>query len=214
MVMALPLPAGQAHHFWLPLPQVVAVEPLDKMVVAQPMGRLAVLAVEVDITAQVAQEILQVFLHHKEIVVVMLLVLGSIHQAVVGAHLRLAAHSAARHPAMVALVQQTPSLAHPSLMLAAEAALQQVQREAVEQVVVVLAHLAQVQQQREQLIQAVAVAEQETAQTVHLFLVALAAQVLSSSATLALPNSWLVVLSPSLVVMSSTHSHQLDTWLH
>jgi hypothetical protein len=41
----------------------------------------------------------------------------------------------------------------------------------------------------------------------------LAAQALSSSATLAQPNSWLVALSPSLVVMSYTHLHQQDSWL-
>jgi hypothetical protein len=40
---------------------------------------------------------------------------------------------------------------------------------------------------------------------------ATAALALSSSATLAQPNKWLGALSPSLVVMSSTHSHQADT---
>jgi hypothetical protein len=102
---------------------------------------------------------------------------------------------------MVALEKRHLYLAHLLLMLAAVVVLETPQMEQAGQVAAVRHLVALVQQTLE----VVAVV------WVHQVLVALGALALSSSATLVQPNKWLVVLSPSLVVMSSTHSHRQAT---
>jgi hypothetical protein len=102
---------------------------------------------------------------------------------------------------MVALEQRHLYLAHLLLMLAVVAALETPQMEQAGQAAAVR-HLVALVQQTLEVVAAV---------LVHQALVVLVAQVLSSSATPAQLSKWLVVLSPSLVVMSSIHSHQADT---